>query len=54
MAERSNRPEGLEGVVLWVDSTDFQVKGKNSVHKDKSKWSDKLRSPGRHGVTIKK
>ena len=52
MAAKSNRPEGLDGVVLWVDSTDFHMKGKRTVHKDKSKWSHKLRSPGRRWVTI--
>ena len=36
MAAKSNRPEGLDGVVLWVD-TDFRMKGKCAVHKDKSK-----------------
>ncbi len=52
MATRSNRPEGLEGVVLWVDSMDFWVKGKHSVHKDKSRWSHKLHSPGRCWVSV--
>ena len=52
MAAKSNRPEGLEGVVLWVDSTDFPIKGKRSVHKDKTKWSHKLGRPGRRWVSI--
>ncbi len=28
LASRSNRPEGLERVVLWIVSTDFCTKGK--------------------------
>ena len=52
MANKTQRPDGLDKVVLWVDSTDFRVKGKRSVHKDKKKWSHKLGSPGRRWVTI--
>ena len=51
-ASKSNRPEGLEGVVLWIDSTDFCTKGKQSVHKEKVHWSHKLSSPGRRWVTV--
>ena len=28
LASKSNRPEGLDDVVLWIDSTDFHTKGK--------------------------
>ena len=52
LASKSNRPEGLEGVVLWIDSTDFRTKGKRSVHKEKVHWSHKLSSPGRRWVTV--
>ena len=52
MASKSNRPKGLDKVVLWIDSTDFRVKGKRAAHRDKSKWSHKLRSPGRRWVTV--
>ena len=51
MAAKSNRLEGLDKVVLWVDSTYFHVKGKHSIHKDKARWSHKLHSPGRHWVS---
>jgi hypothetical protein len=49
---RPIRPEGPESVELLVDSTEFQVKGKCSVYKDKLKWSHKLHSPGRCWVTV--
>ena len=52
LASKSNRPEGLENVVLWIDSTDFRTKGKWSVHKEKARWSHKLKSPGRRWVTV--
>jgi hypothetical protein len=42
----------LRGIVWLGDSTDFQVKGKHSVHKDMLKWSHKLHSPGMHWVTV--
>ena len=35
-----------------MDSTDFHIKGKCSVHKDKASWSHKLHSPGRCWVSI--
>jgi len=52
LARLSNRPAGLDRVVLWIDSTDFKTKGKRTVHKDKSKWSHKLHGPGRRWVTV--
>ena len=52
VAAKTNRPKGLDDVVLWIDSTDFRIKGKRSVHRDRTKWSQKLQSPGRRWVTI--
>ena len=52
LALKSNRPEGLDDVVLWIDSTDFHTKGKRSVHKEKACWSKKLSAPGRRWVTV--
>jgi hypothetical protein len=49
---KSNRPEELENVVLWIDSTDFHTKGKQSIHKHKARWPHKLKSPGRHWVAV--
>ena len=49
---KSNRPEGLVDVVLWIDSTDFRTKGKWSIHKEKVHWSKKLSAPGRCWVTV--
>ena len=51
-ASKTQRPPPLSSVVLWIDSTDFRVKGKRSVHRDKSQWSHKLRSPGRRWLTV--
>ena len=52
MSSKSIRPKGLEKVVLWIDSTAVRVKGKCTAHRDKSKWSNKLHSPGRCWVTV--
>ncbi len=30
-ASRPNRPEGLEGMVLWIDSTDFCTQGEGAM-----------------------
>ena len=52
VAAKTQRPPPLGAVVLWIDSTDFRIKGKQSVHRDKSQWSHKLKSPGRRWLTI--
>jgi hypothetical protein len=52
LAIRANRPIPCENVSLWVDSTDFRIKGKRSLHKEKSKYAKKLKSPGRRWLTI--
>ena len=52
VAAKTQRPPPLGAVVLWIDSTDFRIKGKRSVHRDKSQWSHKLKSPGRRWLTI--
>ena len=51
-ASKTQRPPPLDSVVLWIDSTDFRIKGKRSVHRDKSLWSHKLKAPGRRWLTI--
>ena len=52
VASKTQRPPPLSSVVLWIDSTDFCVKGKCSIHRDKSQWSHKLRAPGRRWLTV--
>ena len=51
-ASRTTRPDFCSDVTLWIDSTDFRIKGKKSVHKDKSCWSYKCKGPGRRLLTI--
>ena len=45
-------PPPLSSVVFWIDSTDFCIKGKCSIHRDKSQWSHKLHAPGRRWLTV--
>ena len=52
VASKTQRPPPLDSVVLWIDSTDFRVKGKRSIHKDKTLWSYKLKAPGRRWLTV--
>ena len=51
-AKKTSRPGMCSEVVLWIDSMDFRVKGKRSVHRKKEEWSHKTRSPARRWVTI--
>jgi hypothetical protein len=52
LAARTNRPTPCEKVTLWMDSTDFRIKGKRSLHKSKMHYAKKLQSPGRRWLTI--
>ena len=52
VAASLDRPKPCDKVTLWIDSSDFRAKGKQSIHKDKSNWSHKLHSPGRRWLTI--
>ena len=45
LAKKVHRPVPCQNVCLFHDSSDFPVSGKRSVHKNKKKWSQKLRSP---------
>ena len=47
-----DRPKPCDNVNLWIDSTDFRISGKRSVHRDKKKWSRKCSGPARRFVTI--
>ena len=52
VAASLDRPKPCDKVTLWIDSSDFQAKGKQSIHKDKSNWSHKLHSPGQQWLTM--
>lgn len=52
LAIRAKRPKPCENVVLWIDSSDFRVKGKRSLSKKKQYYAKKLKSPGRRWVMI--
>jgi len=50
----------VKGTNLWIDSTDFKMKGKRSTSRTKGDWSYKCNAPGRRymfisdGVRIRK
>jgi hypothetical protein len=46
VANAADRASPCEGVVLWVDSTDFAISGKRSVRRRDPRWSQKLKNPG--------
>jgi hypothetical protein len=52
LATQTNRPSPCENVILWVDSSDFRIKGKRSLHKKKKDYAKRLKSPGRRWLTI--
>jgi hypothetical protein len=52
LAIRANHLISYENVSFWVDSIDFCIKEKKSLHKEKSKYAKKLKSPRRRWLTI--
>lgn len=52
IARKTERPGKLSDVVLWVDSSDFRMKGKKASLRDRTYWSKKESSPARRFVTI--
>jgi len=52
MAKKIERPKPCENVILFLDSVDFPMSGKRRVHREKKKWSQKLKRPGRKYLSI--
>jgi hypothetical protein len=42
LAIQTNQPIPCEKVTLWIDSTDFRIKRKRSLHKTKIHYTKKL------------
>jgi hypothetical protein len=52
LAVRTNRPTPCEKVTLWMDSTNFRIKKKQSLHKSKMHYTKKLQSPSKKWLII--
>ncbi len=45
-------PDPFKDTNIWVDSTDFKLDGKSSMHPTSDTWSFKLNAPGRRYMLI--
>ena len=52
IANKINYPKPYHNIILWLDSTDFQIKRKRSAYKNKSIQAKKLSFPSQRWLTI--